>query len=257
MKSGESEHQMKTYGLIGYPLSHSFSKKYFSEKFEKENIENCRYNNYSIESVGLITDILKKDKTLAGFNVTIPYKEEILKYLHELDDDATEIGAVNTIKVLDGGRKLKGFNTDAWGFAQSIKPYLNETHKAALILGTGGASKAVEYVLKKEGIKCLYVSRNPGDHRITYSELNEKLMHEHTVIVNCSPLGMYPHTESYPGIPYEFIGRNHLLYDLIYNPPETAFMKKGKENGAVTVNGLKMLHLQAEKAWEIWNNESS
>lgn len=246
---------MRTFGLIGYPLSHSFSKKYFTEKFEKEKISDCRYNNYSIESIEMLHDIIKNENTICGLNVTIPYKEKVIQYMDEMDDAAAEIGAVNTIKVYyDGAMKLKGFNTDCYGFYESIKPFLNKKHKKALILGTGGASKAVAYSLKELGIEYSYVSRYPKNkEHLSYFNLNN-ILNEYMVIVNTSPLGMYPNIDSFPEIPYNEIGKEHILYDLVYNPEETVFLKKGKLKGAVTINGLNMLHLQAEKAWEIWNN---
>lgn len=248
---------MKKFGLIGYPLSHSFSKKYFSEKFENENIKECRYDNYSIESIDKLPGIIENNPELIGLNVTIPYKEKVLPYLNETDDAAKQIGAVNTIRIYrDSTIKLKGFNTDYWGFYHSLKPFLNENHKNALIMGTGGASKAVAYTFKMLKMDYQYVSRSPKvEGHISYEQLTAGIFGKFQVIVNTTPSGMYPNIDSCPDIPYNFISEDYIMYDLIYNPEETIFLKKGKERGAVTINGLEMLHLQAEKAWEIWNDK--
>jgi|APLak6261662433_1056034.scaffolds.fasta_scaffold00087_19 shikimate dehydrogenase len=246
---------MKQFGLIGYPLSHSFSKKYFSEKFEKENIENCAYELFPIERIESITDLIKQHPDLAGLNVTIPYKESVIPFLHELDATAKAIGAVNCIKIENG--KLIGYNTDAFGFKQSIKPFLETHHERALILGTGGASKAVFYVLNEIGIDCFFVSRDKSTLKTTkafnYNELNEHVLNAFKLIVNTSPVGTYPNVSEAPEIPYELLTSNHLLYDLVYNPTETEFLKRGKQQGATAINGLSMLHQQAEEAWRIWN----
>ena len=244
---------MKVYGLIGYRLSHSFSKKYFSEKFIKENITGCVYENFPLESIQDFPKLLKDTVGFKGCNVTIPYKEDILTYLDELDAAAKEIGAVNVVKILPDGR-LKGYNSDYYGFKTSLEKFipLQKKHKA-LVLGTGGAAKAVAVALKDLSIPFLYVSRNKTENGITYAELNEKIIKEHSLIINTSPLGMYPEVETFPAMPYQFLSTEHYLYDLVYNPEITMFMQKGKEFGAHVENGLGMLIGQAEKAWEIWN----
>lgn len=243
---------MKTFGLIGQTLSHSFSKKYFSEKFQKENIV-AQYNNYELQSIKEFTNLIKEN-TLSGLNVTIPYKESIIPFLDELVDEGKQIGAVNTIK-FTSENKLVGYNTDAYGFAQSIKPFLNNHHERALILGSGGASKAICFVLNQLGIDFLIVSRNPeAENEISYSDLNEHYINAFKLIINTSPVGTFPQINEYPNIPYEYLSKDHLLYDLVYNPKLTAFLKKGKERETLTLNGLDMLKHQAEKAWKIWNS---
>jgi len=247
----------KKLGLLGYPLTHSFSAKYFAEKFKNENIEGFTYENFEIPTIEEFTDVIKNNPEIVGLNVTIPYKEKIIPFLDELDDEAREIGAVNTIKVIRtaDGVKLKGYNTDIYGFKETLTPLLKMNHYKALILGTGGAAKAVEYVLKKIGLDVLYVSRNPeSDSERSYNEINDVALKNFPVIVNSTPLGMHPKVDVCPDIPYEHLTEDNLLYDLIYNPGETLFMKKGAEQGANTQNGLGMLKLQAEKAWEIWNS---
>jgi len=246
---------MQEFGLIGYPLSHSFSKKYFSEKFTKENINNCNYELYEIDNIDYINDLIGKTQNLKGLNITIPYKESIINHLDEIDVIAESIGAVNTIKIDKETRKLKGFNTDYFGFKQSIKPFLDIRHERALILGTGGASKAVYYVLKELNIDCLFVSRTPkNDNEISYKDVNQYVIKHHQIIVNTTPVGTFPNIEDKPNIDYSLITDSHFLYDLVYNPEETAFLKQGKLKGAITLNGYQMLQLQAEKAWEIWNS---
>lgn len=242
-------------GLIGFPLSHSFSAKYFAEKFEKEGIRNFEYRNFEIPTINEITSVVENTPELIGFNVTIPYKEQIIPFLDEISEEAEKIGAVNTVKIYrtSSGIKLKGFNTDCYGFRETLKPLLRQNHYKALILGTGGAAKAVEYVLENIGLDVLYISRNPqGDKERSYSELNEIAVQNFPVIVNSTPLGMYPNVDQCPDIPYEALSENNLLYDLIYNPAETTFLAKGKAQGALTENGLGMLKLQAERAWQIW-----
>lgn len=249
---------MRTYGLIGFPLTHSFSQKYFTEKFEKEGLKIFRYLNFSIERIDMINELIGNDSSLAGFNVTIPYKQQVISYLHELDDVSEKIGAVNTVKIsrTSEGVRLKGYNTDAFGFYHSLEPLLKTRSESALILGTGGSSKAVAYALKELGINFTYVSRNPANKNIlSYNDLNERVFKNCKLIINTSPAGMFPDSGAYPDIPYNLITADHVLYDLIYNPEETQFLKKGKEQGAKTINGLKMLYLQAEKSWEIWNEE--
>ncbi len=248
----------KTYGLIGYPLGHSFSKKYFTEKFEKENIRGCEFNLYPISGIDELPILITDDESIRGLSVTIPYKESVIPLLDELDETAKKIGAVNCIKIArDESQvvKLVGYNTDAFGFRQSIKPFLETQHERALILGTGGASKAVAYVLKEIGITCYFASRQKkqDENIFLYEELNENMMKAFKLIVNTTPLGTFPNVSEYPKIPYEYIGPGHLLYDLVYNPAETEFLKRGKLQGAASVNGLSMLQQQAEEAWRIWN----
>ena len=264
---------MRVFGLIGYPLSHSFSQKYFTEKFQRENIHDAEYKLFPLEDISELPLLLKEQPQLRGLNVTIPYKEAVLPYLHELDETAEAVGAVNCIKInvetqesrnvessfTPGSRilthKLTGYNTDVHGFRQSIKPFLEMHHERALILGTGGASKAVHYVLKQIGIDCHFVSREPAgrEKHFSYEQLNQYVMQAFPLIINTTPLGMYPGVDQFPPLPYEHITSSHLLYDLVYNPAETEFLKLGKAKGATTINGLSMLHQQAEKAWEIWS----
>jgi shikimate dehydrogenase len=242
---------MRQFGLIGYPLSHSFSKEYFAEKFQRDDITDCNYEVFPLEKIQDFVGLCEQHKNLVGLNVTIPYKERIIPFLEELNDEAAAIGAVNTISFA-GGKKI-GFNTDCYGFEMSLEPLLKSYHTSALILGTGGASKAVEYVLKKLGISFQYVSRHESANAIRYDALDERIILHSTLIINTTPLGMYPNIENSPDIPYGFITDKHLLYDLIYNPEETQFLKEGKKRGAQTKNGLEMLYLQAEKSWKIWN----
>lgn len=244
---------MNTYGLIGHPLTHSFSKKYFTEKFEKEQINHCEYLLFDIPNISDLKAILKQHPTLKGLSVTIPYKEVVMDYLDEIDAEAKKIGAVNTIKI--EGNKLIGYNTDYFGFKQSLKPFIEISQERALILGTGGASKAVYHALTSLNINCLFVSRNPkNDNEISYEEVNEYVIKHHQIIVNTTPIGTFPKVDEKPNIDYSLITSKHLLYDLVYNPAETQFLLEGKKLGAIVLNGLQMLKLQAEKAWEIWNN---
>jgi len=243
---------MKTYGLIGKSLSHSFSKKYFTQKFDNQGLTNCEYINIELESIEEFNEKIK-ELPIKGLNVTIPYKETIIPYLDEIDEVAKEIGAVNTIVFKDG--KLKGYNTDAFGFKQSIKPFFKPQHERALILGTGGASKAVEFVLKQYGVEVYFASRNKSNGNVlNWNEINQNVIKHHLMIVNCTPLGMFPNIDSKPPIPYAGLTNQHLLVDLVYNPKETLFMKIGKENGAKVINGLTMLEQQAEKSGELWNS---
>lgn len=245
---------MKKFGLIGYPLGHSFSKNFFNEKFHSEDIK-AEYVNFEIPNINEFTSVLVDNPNLAGLNVTIPYKEQVIPYLDELDPDAKAIGAVNVIKIIreKGKTKLVGYNSDIIGFTQSIEPLLESQHKKALILGTGGASKAIFHGLKKLGLEAKFVSRKAQEGMLTYQELTPAIMEEYKVIVNCTPVGMYPRADEFPDIPYECLTPNHLLYDLLYNPDTTLFMKKGADKGAVVKNGLEMLLLQAFGAWDIWN----
>ena len=243
---------MNLYGLIGHPLSHSFSKKYFTEKFEKENIANSKYELFDIDHIDKLSSILEKNHQLKGLNVTIPYKENVIPFLTELSSEAKDIGAVNTIKI--EGSNLIGHNTDSFGFKQSLKPFIEINHERALILGTGGASKAVAYALRSININCLFVSRNPkNENEISYDDVNKYVIKHHQIIVNTTPVGTFPSVNEKPLIDYESISSSQLLYDLVYNPEETMFLKEGKIKRAITLNGFQMLQLQAEKAWEIWN----
>ena len=276
---------MNTYGLIGYPLGHSFSRKFFTEKFEKEGID-AQYLNFEIPSIEEFPEIIKNNPELRGLNVTIPYKQQVMQYLDDISEEAKAIGAVNVVRIerpspqpspimgretmRNAGNKpdglpikgdmseglrgsLIGYNSDVIGFVESIKPLLKAHHKKALILGTGGASKAIRYGLEKKlGMKTLFVSRSAREGMITYEEVTAEVLKEYEVIVNCSPVGMYPHVDECPALPYEAMNENNLLYDLVYNPLETLFMKKGAEQGATVKNGLEMLHLQAIASWKFW-----
>ena len=240
---------MKNFGLLGKNISYSFSRTYFTEKFKKENID-AEYRNFDLDNIKEFRDVIKETPNLQGLNVTIPYKQEIIPYLDELAPEAKEIGAVNTINVI--GNKLIGHNTDYIGFSESLKPFLKEHHKKALILGTGGASKAVAYALTKFKIEYKFVSRTAGENKLSYDDLSEKIMKEHSLIINTTPLGTYPDVDAHPEIPFQFINEKHLVYDLIYNPRTTKLMARAQAKGATATNGLKMLELQAESAWKIW-----
>jgi len=248
------EKENKIFGLLGKNIEYSFSRGYFSKKFEKLNLQQYKYVNFDLQKIADFSSIIKKDsESIAGINVTIPYKQEVLQYLDLLDETAQEIGAVNTIKFQKNGQ-LKGYNSDVVGFEKSIVPLLKKHHTKALILGTGGASKAVAFVLEKLKIDLYKVSRNPKrKDEISYSEMSEKLLKEHTIIINSSPLGTFPNIDQKPSIPYQFLTKKHLLFDLIYNPAETAFLIEGKKQGAQIKNGFEMLELQAEESWRIWN----
>ncbi|HYQ56638.1 MAG TPA: shikimate dehydrogenase [Draconibacterium sp.] len=248
---------MKRYGLLGYPLTHSFSKRYFTERFESEQIDST-YDNFEIDSITKFPDVVKDNPEVIGFNVTIPYKEQVIPYLDELNDSAKEIGAVNTIRVTrtENGVHLKGFNTDTFGFESSLKSLLKDHHKKALILGTGGASKALKYVLNKLGIEYISASiEELKEKEIRYEDINEQVISDRLLIINATPLGTYPKVDTFPNIPYEFITDKHLLFDLVYNPEVTQFMANGKAKGATVKNGYEMLLNQAEKSYEIWNSE--
>lgn len=246
----------KIYGLIGYPLGHSFSQDFFNKKFETERV-NAEYVNFEIPTIKELKSQVLHTPELSGLNVTIPYKEQVMEYLDEIDDEAKKIGAVNVVKIQRNAKgeisKLKGYNSDIVGFTESIKAFLKPWHTRALILGTGGAAKAVYHGLKNLGIEPVYVSRTPGEGRFTYSDLTPEVMKEYTVIVNTTPLGMYPHIDECPAIPYECLTDRHLCYDLLYNPDVTLFMEKSAEHGVVTKNGLEMLLMQAFVSWNIWN----
>ena len=245
---------MKKYGLIGYPLSHSFSQSFFNEKFLSEGID-AEYINFQIPTVKDIQEVITENPELEGLNVTIPYKEKVIPYLDEIDAESLPIGAINVIKIVRQKEKVKliGFNSDIIGFMRSIEPLLKQKHQKALVLGTGGAAKAIFHGLKKLGLKPTYVSRSSAPDRLTYDMLTPAVMADHHVIVNCTPLGMYPKVDECPNIPYKCLTPDHLLYDLLYNPDKTLFMKKGAAQGAIVKNGLEMLLLQAFASWEFWN----
>ncbi len=248
------------YGLIGYPLGHSFSQDFFNKKFAAEHI-NARYINFEIPEIEQIVNVVESNPSLKGFNVTIPYKEKIIEYLDAIDREAEAIGAVNVVKIFrqpDGSLSFKGYNSDAIGFGDSIKPLLNPAiHKRALVLGTGGASKAIVHALDKLGVQSTLVSRTARRGVITYADLTPETMAEHTVVVNTTPLGMYPDVDSCPDIPYSALTPDHICYDLLYNPDTTLFMKKSADAGATVKNGLEMLLLQAFVSWNIWNKNAS
>lgn len=241
---------MTKFGIIGYPLGHSFSKGFFTEKFARESI-NAQYLNFEIPDVAMLPDVLRNNPELRGLNVTLPHKQAVIPLLDEMSKEAKEIGAVNVIRIRDG--RLKGFNSDIIGFTNSIKPLLMPHHKKALILGTGGASKAIRVGLNRLGIEWTYVSRSPREGMITYEDITAETLQAYTVIVNCSPVGMFPNVAQAPDIPYDCLSDKHLLFDLVYNPEETLFMKKGRAEGATVKNGLEMLHLQAIASWDFWN----
>lgn len=243
---------MAKYGLVGKDIAYSFSKTFFSIKFEKENRQDT-YHNFDIESIDQFPKIISENPDLKGLNVTIPYKEAIIPFLDRIDKEAQEIGAINTIKFQNDG-SLKGYNTDHYGFAKALANFLPLKDKSALILGTGGASKAIKYVLKTMGFRYQVVSRKKTESTITYSNLNKQIIEDHCLIINCTPLGTSPNISACPTIPYQFITKDHLLFDLIYNPSQTEFLKLGRAQGAKTSNGLKMLEHQAKKAWKIWRS---
>lgn len=245
---------MNVFGLIGYPLGHSFSKQYFTEKFAKEGIKDCVFEAFPIASIDEFPSLLENNPDLKGLCVTIPYKEQVLGYIDELSEEVKSIGATNSITVRDN--KLVAYNTDIAGFRQSFKKLLQPHHTKALVLGTGGAAKAVQYVLKELGIEYLAVSRSNSNDAgfINYTAIDEALMNEYTIVINCTPVGMWPNENDCPAIPYELITSRHYLYDLVYKPEETLFLKKGKEKNAATQNGYEMLVIQAEESWRIWNS---
>ena len=240
------------FGLIGKNISYSFSRGYFTNKFSELGLEQHAYENFDLERIDLFKNLLELNSDIKGFNVTIPYKEQIMPFLSKIDQEAQAIGAVNTIKIVKN--ETIGYNTDVYGFQKSIEPYLKNHHKKALILGTGGASKAVAFVLNKLGITNKLVSRNPKKDQLNYTDLSKEVITDHTVIVNCTPLGTFPNINDKPDIPYHFITNQHLLFDLIYNPEKTAFLLAGEREGGKISNGSNMLQFQAEKSWEIWNS---
>jgi len=245
---------MKVYGLIGKSLKHSFSKTYFDEKFINQEIKDTEYRNFEFEHINEVKAKLSEIQELKGLNVTIPYKSSIIPFLDGLDEISEEIGAVNAIKIDNDGKWI-GFNTDVYGFSTSLKPFLTNLHQKALILGTGGASKAVEYALRQLNISRVKVSRTKGKSDLTYGDLNENVFKACKLIINTTPVGTWPNVEEAPNIPYEYLSDEHLVYDLIYNPEKTLFLKQAESTGATIMNGLNMLRLQAEKSWEIWNKK--
>jgi shikimate dehydrogenase len=245
---------MKLYGLIGYPLGHSFSKQYFTEKFEREGIEDAYFESFPIPTITEFPNLLAANPQLLGMGVTIPYKEQVLQFVTEQSDEVKKIGATNSIKI--SGNKLIAYNTDIIGFEQSFCKRIESHHNKALVLGTGGASKAVQYVLEKLGIEFLIVTRQVGlnGNFIPYNAIDQKMMSDYSVIINCTPVGMHPNENSAPEIPYHLLSPQHYLYDLVYKPAKTLFLQKGEERGATTENGYDMLLIQAEASWKIWNN---
>lgn len=245
----------RLYGLIGFPLGHSFSQDYFNQKFQAEGTD-AAYVNFEIPDIGDFMEVISENPNLAGLNVTIPYKEQVIAYMNEMDADAAKIGAVNVIKFIPSakGPLFKGYNSDIIGFSDSIKPLLTPARDKALVLGTGGAAKAVFHGLQNLGVEATYVSRTAAPGRLIYDDLDNAIIANHKIIVNATPLGMYPHIDECPDIPYDALTPEHLCYDLLYNPDTTLFMRKAAEYGAETKNGLEMLLLQAFAAWNIWNS---
>jgi shikimate dehydrogenase len=249
---------MRKFGLIGYPLGHSFSKKYFSEKFIRENITDCIYDNYPLTDINQLPALIAEDKDLCGLNVTIPYKSDVFRYLDIIESEAQEIGAVNVLKIIRSNGKVKicGYNSDVTGIRDSLSPFITSKTNRAVVLGTGGSSKAVCYVLKKFGLDVVLISRNKKVGVLTYSDLDSSLLAGTGIIVNTTPLGMFPNIDSEPDIDYSQLSSEHILFDLVYNPEMTSFLKRGKERGSKVISGLKMLHSQAERAWQIWNDDN-
>ncbi|MES2544147.1 MAG: shikimate dehydrogenase [Bacteroidota bacterium] len=242
----------KQYGLVGRNIGYSFSKNYFTTKFQDNNLNDCSYENFDIQTIEEFPSIINNNPNLKGLNVTIPYKESVMANLDTLSDTAALIGAVNTIKFLENGKTI-GYNTDYFGFQKALEPLLKPHHKKALLLGTGGASKGVAFALKELGISYTFVSRKASQNELDYTDINAAIFDDYQIIVNCTPLGTSPNIDTCPPIPYEYFSPNHIAFDLIYNPEETLFLQKAKLNGAVIKNGIEMLVLQAEEAWRIWN----
>jgi len=249
---------MRKFGLIGYPLGHSFSKKYFTGKFANEHLTDCSYENFPIGNISMLPDIIAAEQSLCGLNVTIPYKTAVIQYVDILDNEASSVGSVNVLKIkrAESGSVIYGYNSDVTGIRDSIAPYISGKIKNALVLGTGGASKAVCYTLKSLGISVIQVSRNAKPDAITYNDVNASIINKVSLIVNTTPLGMYPDISSRPDLNYNLIGNEHILFDLVYNPEMTWFLKEGKKRGATIIPGLKMLYSQAEKSWSLWNDLS-
>lgn len=249
---------MRKFGLIGYPLGHSFSKQYFTEKFLREKISDCAYENFPLSDINEFSKLLSEETNLCGLNVTIPYKSDIIRFLDSIDTEANEIGAVNVLKLghLNGKIRLSGYNSDVTGIRDTLLPFITSSVKNALVFGTGGSSKAVCYALKKFGINIKQISREKRSGMLTYSDINAEVLQNTELIVNTTPLGMYPDLLGKPDINYDLLFEKHILFDLVYNPEITSFLRMGIERGCTTISGLKMLHSQAERAWEIWNNDS-
>ena len=242
----------KVFGLVGKNIDYSFSKKHFTEKFSYEPFLNCQYQNFDIDNIDFFSDIVKNNPNLKGLNITIPYKEAVVPFLNKLSVKAAKIGAVNVIRFTKKG-KLKGYNSDCYGFKKALKPLLQLNHKKALILGTGGSSKAVAFALEELKINYTFVSREPDEFSIGYDRINATTFDNYQIIINCTPLGTSPNVKEFPPIPYNFFTDKHIAFDLIYNPDVTQFLKKAKQKGAICKNGLEMLVFQAEKSWDIWN----
>jgi len=251
----EASEKNKLFGLLGKNISYSFSREYFTNKFKDLGYKNHEYVNFDLQEINELEAVLSKNKkVLGGINITIPYKQEVMVFLDSIDEDAEKIGAVNTMKFLEDGT-IKGFNTDYYGFKNSIQPLIKDHHTKALILGAGGASKAIAYAFEKMNINYKFVSRKKRNESVfIYEEITQEVIQEYNIIINCTPLGTYPNIETKPDIPYQYITDKHLLYDLTYNPEVTTFLKLGKDQGATIKNGLQMLELQAEKSWEIWGS---
>ncbi len=243
---------MRLFGLIGMPLSHSFSQRFFTEKFKEEGVADCQYQNFEIDDVSRLREIINNNAGLEGVNVTIPYKQDVLQFIDQADEAVRQIGACNCIKIARG--KLFGFNTDVVGFWHSLQPLLQPQHKKALVLGSGGASRAVQHALTKLQIEWTLVSTTPFPGRIRYDAIDQDLIQQHTLIINTTPLGMYPNVDDCPAIPYHFLTHKHLLFDLIYNPEKTRFLLEGEKQGATICNGYEMLVGQALESWRIWND---
>lgn len=243
---------MRRYGLIGYPLTHSFSKQFFTEKFEREGLTDCSYENFPLENIADLPGLLAAHPDIAGLNVTIPHKKSVIPFLTDVAPAVQKTGACNCIRIV--GKKRIGYNTDVIGFHLSLLPHLKVQHQQALILGTGGASAAVEYVLQQLAVPYLIVSRTPGANQIGYDQLSEEMMTNYTLVVNTTPLGTFPAVDTFPPLPYEYVGPDHFLYDMVYNPPETIFIQRGKEKGATVLNGMDMLIGQANASWDIWKS---
>jgi len=249
---------MRKFGLIGYPLGHSFSKKYFTEKFLREHISDCSYDNYPLEDINQLKKLVTKEVDLCGLNVTIPYKSEIIRFLDSIDPEASEIGAVNVLKIkrLHGTTKLLGYNSDVTGIRDSLFPFIKGSVRNAIVLGTGGSSKAVCYVLRKSGINITQISRVKKTGVSIYEDINVELLSNTDLIINTTPLGMFPNIKGKPEFNYNLLSGKHILFDLVYNPEITSFLKNGMTKGCTVISGIKMLHSQAEKSWEIWNDDS-
>jgi shikimate dehydrogenase len=248
---------MRKYGLIGFPLGHSFSQKYFTEKFAREQIHECSYENFPIDSVDRLPELIRDNPELCGLNVTIPHKTNILKYVDVKDPAVIEIGAANVLKIkrIDGTLQIYGYNSDITGISDSVLPFISGSFRNALILGTGGSSRAVVYALKKLGLRVSVVSRKGGPGLINYNDITASLYEKTDIIINTTPLGMFPDINSYPEINYDLLNESHILFDLVYNPEMTTFLKMGKERGCRIITGLKMLYSQAERSWDIWNKD--